>query len=538
MNLRTAALFLVIFPAVIYPQSDLSVTNIQQNNSGLPQNDRIVFPNVNISIEDQSEFTLNNGTTNLELNNVPDVAQVSPEELSSNVENSIFRGETGVFSNRNFSLSSFSLLYGSFEDLTADLSIGKHDGKLDYLITYYREGSDSPEWQSNTYFNTEKSSDSFGADFIYSLSKELTLNLDTAYNDKSTGLFTNQLNMTEYQTYAPINIGAVYSFDVNSALRGGLDYQYLEIKHKLENGYSNTILNETGADIDYEANFSRDNFLIANLSYNLNSCYTDIMEGFKTIIKDKFPILPNFSVEAGGGFFFYNYKGFFWYPDLTLFYRPASIVTFSAGITGSQKDLSASEFYAENQIEYSTPVPEEKWSAPSLALDYNPLPYLSLHAGAAYNWYNSFNTYSLDQSSGLYEFQSITNIQAAELTLGADFKVYEAFSLSASYSFKQPLNATNLLFYDSQDASIEASYISTPIGLTVESGLDYKDMEYYTQTLCFPPALIWNFSASLGISKNILAELSIDNILNDELFDRPDIPLGGTRINSGLKILL
>src|SRR5208282_5964673 len=102
------------------------------------------------------------------------------------------------------------------------------------------------------------------------------------------------------------------------------------------------------------------------------------------------------------------------------------------------------------------------------------------------------------------------------ISAGADYKIYEAFSLSFSWSYRQLVNATNLLFFDAQSASARADYNNTELGLTIESDLTYKDMEYYSSSQYFPPAFIWNFSASYGIMKNILVELAIDNILNEE----------------------
>ena len=531
-----------LFLIRIFAYTDDSTNSIKNELLQEGKNNKVVIPDVKLSIEDKSSVELEKPNPVLSNENIQKYGKIDMEELARTKESEKFKSEiTEERKKDDFSLSAFKFYYGLYENLLAEVNIGKKTGNLNYLLTYLRNKRANSGFNTNNYYNTELEIDDVNADLIYSITKDIDINAALGYYVRNIGLYTNQFNLSENKENIPVRIGTLYNINMNSFLKADCGYNYLELNHKTLSGYLPKTLWEAYTSSDYEVNWSRDNFLKISGKYSYSSYSNDNLQYGHFNILDKFPFTSSIALQGGAEFDVYSYKNFFWTPNLITFYKPFDYLNMRLGIYGEQNNVSIEKYMNENQIDYQRlenhpPYPEEKWTAIA-GVNYLPFQVITLRGNLYYNNYFSYLSYIYNPATELYDFSSISNVGVFEAEGIADYQPWENLTLSASYKYSLP-NVTNILFFYYNSAYVNIDFKYPDWMLEISTRLTYKDSCLAGNNQVFPPRWIWDFSIAKSLTKDINAEIKFNNILNQENFERPDVPDGGFTFNAGIRILL
>jgi hypothetical protein len=541
--MRNLSVFFIAVTMVLSSAVSQAATNTASaglTDSGNPdRGDKIILPDVDLRIDDESEVPLKDQTNSSLKDNAADYGKIDMEELSRTKVSDKFKNDMQDERRKeDFSLSSFKFYYGLFQNFIADINIGKSSGGLNYLLTYLRNNRGSSAYGTNVYFNTEQEIDDLNLDMIWTLGSNLDLSGMVGYYVRNNGLFTNLQNVSETKMNIPVRLGMLYNTSYNSSLKLTADYDNLLLSHKLTGGYSQKYLWDAGLSADFEANWSKDNFLKMSAQYQYGSYDSDIVHFGKMKFLDKFPILSVVSLQVGAEVDLYNFKGIFWYPNVMAFYKYSDVITLKAGVYGEQANLSVDRYVNENQIDYRLSSPEEKWIALFSAV-YAPVRWMKFRGGVSYNHYLSYVNYAYVPATDLYVFSPMTNVGVVEASAGFEMIAFENLTLNASYQLRLPFSA-NLLFFNYNSASFEAVFRYPDWGFEVSTKFTYRDrVQYNDQALAyFEPALVWDFAASQALGKDVFIEVKLNDLLNQPVFDRPDMPAGGFHFIAGVRILL
>lgn len=540
-NNAIAAVFLLLFAISAWAQqgTNRAPNDLLDSNPGAERSDKILLPDVDLRIEDESEVPLKDQTQNLLKDGAIDYGSINMEELSRTKTSDKFKSEIrDERKKEDFSLSAFKFYYGLYQNLIADINLGKRMGDLNYLLTYLRNNRGSLGYDTNTYFNTEQEIDDLNLDVIYSLSTNLDLNAMLGYYVRNNGLYTNTVNLSESKMNIPVRLGALYNMSVNSSLKVSADYNNLFLNHKLYAGYDQKYLWDTGLNADFEANWSKDNFLKLTGQYLYGNYNRDELHFGRIRFIDKFPLLNVIALQAGAEVDFYSTKGIFWYPNLMAFFRYSDVISLKAGVYGQQANILTDRYVNENQIDYRPCAPEERWIF-LFSATFSPMRWLKLKGNVSYNAYANYINYAYVPASDLYVFSSVTNIGILETEAVAEIVPFENLSINGSYRLRLPF-AADLLFFNYHTVYAEVVFRYPDWGFEAGTRLTFRDrtLASLSPATYFDPSLTWDLNVSQSVNKDIFLEVKLNNLLNQPVFEKPDIPSGGFRFIAGVRILL
>jgi hypothetical protein len=501
------------------------------------KSDKIIIPDVNIQIEDESSIPISNRKDNLLKDSLLDFGKIDREELSKTRSSEKFKTEMAEERRKeNFTVSDFKIYYGRYENFLAGVNIGKNVGSFNYLLTYLRNKRASVGYNDEKYYNTELEVDDLNADFIYSLSTNMDLNASVGYYVRNVGLYTNASNISENKINIPSRLAWLYHLSLNSILKLEGDFNQLQLSHKTYAGYDAKNLWDLSGALNFESNWSRDNFLKIGAKYTYNSYHNDTFHFGQFTLSDKFPLFNFLAIQAGAELNLYSYKDVFWYPMLVAFYQYSDVINLRAGITGRQENISTERLLPENQIDYQFCDPEERWIL-FFAANYSPWKWIILKGMLSYNDYHHYAAYAYRSDNNLYVFSSLTNVNTLEAEFSIEMIAFENLKLGVSYLFKLP-SLNNLLFFDYNTASASVAYKYPDWGFDISTRLSYKGAVLYSDQSSFDPKWIWDAEVSQAITKEISAEIKLNNILNQKDFVRPSSPEGGFVFSLGVRVLL
>jgi len=520
----------------IYTQQTPS-TNIKSELLQEKSGEKIIIPDVKINIEDESTIPIEKQETSILKDKISNYGRIDVEELTKSKASDKFKSELSKERQKeDFSLSTFKFYYGMFNNIIAEMNTGRRSGNLNYLITYLRNKHDSLGYMNNTYFNTEMNIDDLNGDIIYSVSSNVDLSTSAGYYTREIGLYNSPINITESKNNIPARFGILYNADINTMLKGDIYYNYLYLNHKMGTNYNAKNLQEAGTTLDLETHWSRDNFLKISGKYEYSCFNEDKFHFGKISAINKMPLFSSLSIQFGLEADIYNYKGMFWAPNFMVFYKYSTVLSMKGGIYGEQNNLSTEKILNENQIDYQQTLPEEKWVY-LYSIQYSPFQFINLRANVSFHQYQNYLNYEYIPETDLYVFSAISNIGVVQAEGIIELIAFENLILNASYVFRQP-DYDKLLFFNYQSASIGLEYTYQPWGFSFNTRLTYRDAEKYLRDAYLDPKLIWDINMSQAISKDFYIELMLKNILNQEYFERPRVPMGGFSINAGVRILL
>ncbi len=498
----------------------------------------IILPDVHLTIQDESSIPLLEHENSLLTDDVMNIGTVDLEDLAASEVNERIRSQFIDEQRRgNFSLSSFKMSYGRYEDLLIDVNLGKSIESLNYLITYLRNKRKSIGFETNTFFNTERQLDDLKLDFLYTAGQKLDLNLSLGYFDQSLNLFTNSLNQTEFKMEVPFEFEVVYNLNMNSRLIGNVGYSYLQLDHKLvPSSYERSMFSETHVKADFEGDYSRDNSLKISASYFYRYYNGSFLHEGMVSLLDKFPLVESLSLEAGAGVAFNNYASFFWYPKAFLYYKYSNVFAFEVGIEGKSETYDISKMLKDDQMFWTNCDPNKYWNYQA-AISISPAKVITFRVEGSYMDYFSYLDYDFDLARQLYRPVSVTNIDILHLKAGFEILVKENFSVHAEYEYLYSLE-TNLLFYSPHNATVSLEYKNADAGLQFLTSATYKHYRFLADGLMTTPYVNWSAQISKTLTKDILVEFKADNILNQYILNRLHVPESGFSYHAGVKILL
>ncbi len=533
-NILLIASAFLFFAASIASSETNSSTNELLQESG---NSKIIIPDIKLSIEDESKVPLANQNESILQGRPSNDVGIDIDELTKSKESDKFKAEmTKQRQNEDFSLSSFKLYYGSYNNIIAEMNTGKKSDNFNYLFTYVRNMRDNTGFQGTNYFNTSMNIDDFNGDIIYSVNSNLDITSSFGYYIRDLGLYTNISNVIESKKNIPVSLGALYEISMNTILKTEGYYNYLDLDHQLLSGYNDKILQDVGGNIDLETDWGRDNFLKISGKYRYSDYNNDLLQFGRIGVLNKIPLSGNFAVQGGLEFDVYDYKGFFWAPNLLIFYKYSSFISMKGGLYGEQNNFSIDRIVDDNQIDYHFTYPEEKWVY-LYSIQLSPFDFINLRGNVSLEQYSLYLDYNYDSGNDLYFLNAISNVNVLKAEAILELIAVDNFVVDASYIFKLP-SQDDLLFFNRNSISLSIEYNYTNLGLSALTKMTYKDRQEYQVGAYLDAAWIWDVSFSVGLSKDIFAELIFKNILNELNFDRPDVPDGGFTVNAGIRILL
>jgi hypothetical protein len=512
-------------------------------------NDRrgeILLPDVKLSIEDESEVPLQAQTNavlddeKLDVGGRTDLSELTKTHGSEKYLLDIGNEEQ---KKDQFSLSTFNIWYGMFDNLDTELTVGKRAGNVNYLLSYDRNrcgdaGIMGSNW--NSFYNTEISSDNLSADLIYFLSNNVELDASLGYQDFERGLFTNRFNTTESREYVPVKVSASCNFDVFYSLKGELSYQYLDFQHKLADSYDTHNLNDVTATGTFDASWGRNNFLKVVGDYLFSYYDTNAEHTGHLGALDRFFILPSLDMELGGDIYATTVTSFFWYPTASLYYKYQNILNLQLGMTGSRDALNINRWNETEQTEFSPGLPTESWRF-LMTLAFTPVRYFTLRGGVFYDIQYHYASTVYDSSTDLYAFQDMTNLNMVSAETKLDFlpldNTTNTLMITASYRYRMP-DRQGLLFLPQNTASAMLSYRQNQVGFEFQTSFSYSDIMLTSPGVWEQVKLLWDAGVTQSLNKDIYLEFQVRNILNQNYFERPGIPTGGISVNGGVKFLL
>lgn len=501
----------------------------------------IILPDVQIDLDDESETPLRDPGTDLLDDENPlfddiDIDLINSERTSDRIILELIDDRT----NESFSLSTFKLYYGRYENLLIDIKLGKSIQKLNYLITYLRNKRGATGYNTNSYFNTDLNVDDLSLDFIYSANQKIDFNLTAAYYERTMGFYNSPANFSENKLTVPVKFDIVYNIDKTSQFTSRIFYNNLLLKHMLTSGsYQNQFLWDLGAKMEYnQANAKGNNSLKAGGEYVYLSYETNLAHEGYIYFSDKFSIISALALEVGAHLHIYSQKGLYFYPQVFFYIRSGEVFYLKGGIFGKKQSYDIGSIVEDNQITYTGSMPEEAWVylvETSLALGKKKNIRFGLNA--YYNTYASYTSYAFNTALDLYYPITETNINIFEAEATLELKIGDNFNFVSSYKYRLP-NKDDLLFFAKNEASIGMNYKHQKIGFEISTRLNYEDIVLIDFGTYLPYILSWNITTSKAITKEVLIELKFNNILNQELFESIRIPTGGFSYYGGIKILL
>ncbi len=497
----------------------------------------IILPDIKLTIEDESEIPLFSNEKDLLSETSPEVKRIDIEELANTKVSEKIKLE--LLEDRKkeaFSLSTFKLYYGSFDNLIMDFNFGKSLGGLNYLITYLRNKRSSLSYQGTNYFNTDLALDDLNLDFIYGIGDESDLNATFGYYERSIGLHESTVNVNEKKLNIPAKIDFLYHGANNYKLSIGTYLNYLAMTHRTSTLELLDELWESGLNVKFDANWSQDNFFKAWGDFRFSSLLSNqTYEGGVNLIA-RFTLLKSIALELGGGMRAYSYDQLFFYPDLALIYKYSKILNLKVGVSGLQKTFNIEEILNHNQITLQQSDPEEKIEY-RVSLNFSPVKFATLRASLGYQVYSSYLSLDYNSTQDLYEMNSISNVNVLESETILEFMLGERLALNMIYKYQIP-DRDDLLFKARNTASVLLEFKHKEIGMEISSRLDYKDIEYITPGVYKPSVVLWDILFSQSVSPEILLDIKVNNILNQEDYEKINVPRGGVGVYGGIRILL
>lgn len=497
----------------------------------------IILPDIKLTIEDESEMPLFSNEKDLLSESTPEAKRVDIEELATTKVSERIKLELMEERQKeSFSLSTFKLYYGSFQNLIIDFNFGKSLGELNYLITYLRNKRSSLSWQGTNYFNTDLALDDLNLDFIYGLSQTSDLNATFGYYERSLGLHESSVNFTEKKLHLPAKINLLYHGENNYKLGFGVYLDYLALSHRTATTELLDELWEAGLQARLDANWSRDNFLRGGGDFHFSSFETNQTYEGGVHILARFSILRALALEAGGGLRIYSYQGMYFYPDLALIYKYSNVLNIKAGLAGSVRKYDAEQVLNHNQLDMTRVSPEEKMDY-RVTVAFSPFKFATLRSALSWQDFDSYLGLDYQAGTDLYQMQALSNVSWLESETILELMFGERLALNMGYRYRLP-SADDLLFFPRHTASLILEYRNQDSGTEFSTKLNYKDIEYILPSVFQASVVTWDASFSQSLTPEVFVDLRLNNILNMPDYEKSQVPRGGFGINGGIRILL
>lgn len=495
--------------------------------------DRIQLPDVQYSITDESAVPLDPASSNGLRDAAPDYGRIELEELSRvRATERLFADAAQDRKKDNFSLSSFKLYYGLPDQLMAELNAGKRMGNLSYLLSYLRNRRSNVYDNGQESYNTALEVDDLGFDLLWNPLAQLDLSWIGGYYSRSLGLSDSPYFLTESRRYVPMKLGAVWGIDTTSRLKFQAEGSYLLSDHENTATVSRSEIWEGRVQAGFEANYSRDNFLKIRAEYGYLGATNLRHSGYVSVV-DRFP-LGQYSLQVGGETRFYSDRSFFWAPNLFLNYRPTNGILLQAGVSGDSSEILSDKLLAQNQIEPVAGAVLHEWQILAQGI-WQPLVWLSFRGNVVYHAAESYPGLVYDSSSALYRYENITNVQYPSAEAAMEISPGEDLNFSLSYQFRYQ---TELLFFPMHRVKLAFDWKIPSWGFQMQIKLGY-DSEFL-EDADVRAAASWPLDITLteALSKDVFIELKGNNLLNQELSEKPLVPKGGVNGSLGIRILL
>ena len=516
--------YLIFFlAAVVWAQENVSST--------------IVLPDVKIVLEGDTSIPLQD-QTNIGLSGQDiDFGRVDLAELAYLRKSEYYKAElTNQRKSPSFSLSSFRLWYGTSENLFSDITIGKRIDKLNYLVSYLRNSRGSLTLSNDRLYNTELKVDDIQVDVIAMLSPNWEFQTEVGYYIRELGLYTNRASLSEQVRYFPGKIGLSFIPDSYSAFTVSVEGNYFERQHKLTSAsYTNQPLYHFSPAFRYEANWSKDNFLRLDGQY-LYIFQDMIFHEGDVGFFDRLNVVSSFSLDVGARLYFSSRDPFFWYPIVMARYRYTDVLLFMVGIEGERKRFLGGNFVEENQYIFSNAVRADRWS-PVVSVQYMPSEDLMLKGSVFYHSYSAYPNPVYQQGIDLFTYEELPNVSILAVEGGLEWKPVKKLLSRTTVSYMLPFTSS---LYEVMPLVVSSllEWQWDTIGLTTSVKGTYYTSVIVASGATLPDALIVNASFSELIGKDFYIEFMVNNLLNQNHFQRPSLPDGGIQLALGIRILL
>jgi hypothetical protein len=523
----------------IQAQSSGGTTNRLTPQERITSDTPIILPEVELRIHDESEIPLQEHTAvSLGEESPLLVDLVDFDSLyTARMTERIILDLTDSRKELGFSLSTFQLFYGRYENLFLDITLGKSVNSLNYLVNYLRNKRSATGYNDETYFGTEFNVDDLGLDFIISLSERTSLNANVGYYDRRLGLYDSPYNIAESIVNFPIGFAFTFNVDKVSQLKAELGYKNLLMTHTLfTHEYRSQYLWELDGKFEWLAHWSKDNSLKAGVEYSYLSFEdADKHEGYIYAV-NRLSIIPLLSLDVGGHVYVYSDKPVHFYPEVFLHFRFETLGNIKVGINGIKETFFIDNIIAENQIMFADTLPEEAWVY-MVSMNITPVKILTLRLNASYNTYASLMGYAYNEARDLYMPFAHTNVNVFQTEVVLETSIAERFIAYISYKFRLP-DKDDILFFTKNTATAGIEYTNPDWGFMGRTFLTYKDVYLALPENEYPSYVNWNIYLSKSISKEFFVEVRFNNILNMDIFEKPRVPFGGFGYYGGVKILL
>lgn len=532
---RSVRIFAFVFVMLVY-----SIVLFAQTG---PISGTIILPDPEITIEDKSKIDfIETGEsvltdTGLNLSGI-DLEELATSRISEKIQNLLISDFDGG-SNKSqalTSLSYFKLFYGRYDNLLIDFNLGKSAGPLNYLITYLRNKKSSAGMGTNTFFNTEMTVDDLNAGFLFSISDKLDLNLNLGFYERNNGLYTSPVFLSEQKMIVPIKADMTYHIDMVSRLKAQIFYQGLWLSHQSVSNTVGSVFSETGVNLFFQSNYSKDNFLKLTAEYLMFSRETNRIHEVGISALDRFPILKGVSLEVGAHLYFFSQKPFFWFPDASLNLQISNFMSIRAGVTGKMEIFSITEIIGNNQLDYALVDPDERWTLFAV-IDIFPFKGSKLGLSGGYHFYEHLLNWSYSPATALYTPYAFTNVQVAELKASFEMMIGDNFMLNLFYEYRTTANTNLLLFYNHTGA-LTVTYSNPKWGFDVQTKAVYRGETELIDGTKAPSAVLWDLTLSQALNKEIFLQMDFKNLLNIESYEKLYMPGSGFTYHFGIKILL
>ncbi len=500
-----------------------SVSYTQEASKG-----KIVLPDTPIVIEDESKENIEKkeeGKIELKKENI-DIEELSKIQMSKK-----FKEEIEKEKKDEFSVSSLQFSYGMYENFLVNMQTARKVTNFSYFVSFLRNSRGSVGFDTNIYFNTERAIDDLYLNIEYGVTKDFSLSLDAGYYNRILGLFTNENVINENKFYIPLKLKGEFSGENFLNIKGDVNFQYLNIKHKLKNNYQNTNLYEVYTILGVEKTWGKDNFLTGEISYNYAYVSKDEHSG-SFVLRDRFPILPYLSIQGAFGIYFYNYKNFFWFPEVMIFYKILENLNFKTGMSGGVDFQKSQVLLNRNEINYTDFLPDEKWNY-SAGLYYRPIEKLLIGIDGVYDYYYNFRKINFDNNFKLYYIDNETNISIFTISPFVNYNIVEDLLLSLGSKIRI-FDKNKILLLNDYEVIFKLSYYFSLIGLNIENQLSYIGPQNIGNEEVTLSYWKWNIFLSQKIHDSLMLEARFNNILNQQIFNGINLPESGFSFDLGL----
>ncbi|URA09986.1 TonB-dependent receptor [Thermospira aquatica] len=497
----------------------------------------IVLPDVKIVLEGDSSIPLQD-QTNLELSGQEiDFGRVDLSELSRLRKSEYYKVElTNERKTPSFSLSSFRLFYGTSENLFSDITVGKRVDKLNYLVSYLRNSRGSLALSNSRLYNTEFKLDDINVDLIFTPSSQWEVQTEVGYYTRELGLYTNRGALSEQVRYFPAKIGVAFIADTYSLFQIGVEGNYLERQHKLlANEYTNQLFYHFSPSFSYEVSWAKDNFLKIDGAYFYVFQDTLFHEGNFGFL-DRLNILSSLSLDVGTRLYFSSRDPFFWYPLVMMRYRYTQMLVFTLGLEGERQRFLGERLLEENQYFFVSTVRRDRWS-PQIGIQYLPAENFSIKGNAFYHLYQVYANPVYLPERDMFTYEEKTNVSLLAIQGSLDWTLFKGLlwknTLTYTLAFSQDIyEIESVLFSSFLEWKLQE------IGLTATLRSRYYPHVQLANGATLPDAVILDLELSQKLGRDFYLEFAVDNILNQNHFQRPSLPEGGIQVLAGLRILL